>query len=80
MPVIRAELQRAAIQWNVHRIRPSTNPDPPPRRPGSLFFLPSLVSQQTRDCKHFVDDSDVDVARICIVNPCILIVSAHLHS
>ena len=27
MPVIRAELQRAAIHWNVHRLRPSTNLD-----------------------------------------------------
>ena len=49
MRVIRAELQRAAIHWNVHCIRPSTNPDSPPGRPDSLFFLPSLVSQQTRD-------------------------------
>ena len=35
MPVIRAELQRAAIHWNVHRIRPSTNPDSPP---GCLLY------------------------------------------
>ena len=69
MPVIRAELQRAAIHWNVHRIRPSTNPDSPPGRPDSLFFLPSLVSQQTRDCKHFVDESDVDVAEDLCCQP-----------
>ena len=49
MPVIRAELQRAAMHWNVHRLRPSTNPDSPPGRPDSPFFLPSLSSQQTRD-------------------------------
>ena len=32
-------------------------------------FLPSLVSQQTRDCKHFVDDSDVDVAEDLCCQP-----------
>lgn len=70
MLVIRAELQRVAIHWNVHRIRPSTNPDSPAGRPDSLFFLPSLVSQQTRDCKHAIDNSDIDVAEdLCSCSP-----------
>lgn len=69
MPVLRAELQRTAIHWNLHRIRPSTNPDSPAGRPDSLFFLPSVVSQQTRDCKHLVDNSDVDVAEDLCSSP-----------
>ena len=64
MPVIRVELQRVAIHWNVHRIRPSSNPDSPAGRLDSLFFLPSLVSQQTRDCKHAFDNSDRGGSRI----------------
>ena len=54
----------------MHRIRPSTNLDSPPGRPDSHFFLPSLVSQQTRDCKHFVDNCNVDVAEdLCFCQP-----------
>lgn len=62
MPVICAKLQRVVIHWNVHHIRPSTNPDSPAGRLDCLFFLPSLVSQQARDCKYAVNNSDIDVA------------------
>lgn len=62
MSVIRKELKRVAVHWNTHRIRPSTNEDSPSGRPDSLFFLPSLISPQTVDCKHYIDEDDVNIA------------------
>lgn len=62
MPVIRSELQRVAVHWNTHRIRPSTNPDCPSGKPDTLFFLPSSITPQTVDCKHIVDKDDIEIA------------------
>ena len=70
MRLIRDELQRAAIQWNLHRIRPSTNPNSPPGRPNTLYFMPSLVGGQIRDCKYPIVDDDIDVAKeVCCCDP-----------
>ena len=44
MPLLRAELQRVAQHWNLHRIRPSTNEDSPHGRPDVLYFLPETDS------------------------------------
>ena len=56
--MIRDELRRAAIYWDVHRIRPSTNLNSPPGRPDTLYFMPSLLAQ------------DVDVAEeVCCCDP-----------
>ena len=65
MPLIRQELQIAAIQWNLHRIRPSTNPNSTPGRPDTLYLLPSLLGDEIRDhnCKQPVDDDEIDVAK-----------------
>ena len=59
MPVIRNELQRVAIHWNTHRIRPSTNPNSPSGRPDTLYFVPSLTSP---DCKNISDDNEIAIA------------------
>ena len=70
MCLIRDELQRAAIQWNLHRIRPSTNPNSPPGRPDTLYFMPSLIGGQMRDCKYPIFDDDIDVAEeVCCCDP-----------
>lgn len=70
MPLIRQELQRAAVQWNLHRIRPSTNPNSPPGRPDTLYFLPSLLGDEISDYKQPVDDDDIDVAEeLCSSDP-----------
>ena len=63
MHLIRDELQRAAIQWNLHHIRPSTNPSSPPGRPDTLYFKPSLTGGQIRDHKYPIVDDDIDVAK-----------------
>ena len=62
IPLIRQEFQRAAIQWNLHRIRPSTNPNSPPGRPDTSYFLPSLLGDEISDQKQSVDDDKTDVA------------------
>lgn len=40
MPVLRAELQRVAQHWNLHKIRPSKTEDSPAGRPDVLYFIP----------------------------------------
>ena len=40
MPVIREELHKFAMQWNLHKIRPSRNEESPSGRPGLLCFIP----------------------------------------
>ena len=70
MHLIRDELQKAAIQWNLHRIRPSTNPNCPPGRPDTLYFMPSLTGEQIRDYKYPIVDDDIDVAEeVCCCDP-----------
>lgn len=67
MPVIRSELQRAARLWNVHRIRPSRNPESPAGRPDILYFLPEWT--ETRDYKTAVEMEDIELAKdICCTN------------
>ena len=59
MPILKEELNKVAILWNLHRIRPSTNPESPPGRPDMLYFMPEI--NNTRDCKTALDMDDVDV-------------------
>ena len=40
MPLLKEELQRVAQQWNMHRIRRSTNANSPSGRPDTIFFIP----------------------------------------
>ena len=60
MHILQDELQRAARLWNLHRIRPSTNPESPPGRPDMLYFLPEITS--TEDYITRVDMEDVEIA------------------
>lgn len=60
MSILRDELQRAARLWNLHRIRPSSNPESPPGRPDMLYFLPEITS--TEDYITRVDMDDVEMA------------------
>ena len=43
MHVIREELRKFAMQWNLHNIRPSRNEDSPSGRPDLLYFLPDMI-------------------------------------
>lgn len=63
MLLIRQELQIAAIQWNLHRIRPSTNPNSTPGRPDTLYLLPSCDEIRDHNCKRPVDDDEIDFAK-----------------
>ena len=62
MHLIRDELQKTAFQWNLHHIRPSTNPNFPSGRLDTLYFMPSLTRGQIRDYKYAIVDDDIDVA------------------
>ena len=67
MPVVRDKLRIAAIHWNVHRIRPSTNANSPPGKPDTLYFIPLLLAQDIRDHKYAVD---INVAEeVCCCDP-----------
>ena len=46
MFIIQEELNKAAKLWNLHRMRPSTNPESPPGRPDMLYFLPEISNTQ----------------------------------
>ena len=70
MALIRNELKRVAIQWNLHRLRPSTNPNSLPGRPDTLYFMPSFVSDEIIDCKQAVEADDIVVAEeFCCCEP-----------
>ena len=60
MHILQDELQRAARLWNLHRIRPSSNPESPPGRPDMLYFLPEITS--TEDYITTLDMDDVEIA------------------
>ena len=46
MDLIQDELNRVALEWNLHRIRPSTNLESPSGKPDILYFLPELKGAQ----------------------------------
>lgn len=60
MPVLRKELHRVAVLWNLHRIRPSTNAESPNGRPDMLYFVPEITGGE--DLKEHVDLDYVDLA------------------
>ncbi|XP_015750003.1 PREDICTED: protein argonaute-3-like [Acropora digitifera] len=53
------ELNKAAKLWNLHRIRPSTNLESPPRRSDMLYFLAEIIN--TEDYKTVVTTDDVEL-------------------
>lgn len=60
MHILRDELYRAAKLWNVHNIRPSSNPESPPGRPDILFFMPETMG--SHDYKIPVSLDDIELA------------------
>ena len=59
MFIIQEQLSKAAKLWNLHRIRPSTNPESPPGRPDMLYFPPEICN--TQDYKTVVTVDDVEL-------------------
>ena len=59
MSIIQEELQKATKLWNLHRIRPFTNPESPPGRPDMLYFMPEI--NNTQDYTTAVHLEDVDL-------------------
>lgn len=66
MPVIREELHKFAMQWNLHKIRPSRNEESPSGRPDLLYHIPDLTG--ARDLMIPVSLDDVEMAeQLCAV-------------
>lgn len=61
MSILQDELHRAARLWNIHRIRPSSNPESPPGRPDILYYLPEIT--ETQDFMTQVDLEEVELAK-----------------
>ena len=60
MPVIRHELHKVAVLWNLHTKRPSTNQESPSGIPEVLYVVPEVTGGD--DLKVQVDLDDIDVA------------------
>ncbi|XP_068750938.1 uncharacterized protein [Montipora capricornis] len=68
MDIIQSELHRAAEEWNVHRIRPSSNVESPSGKPDILYFVPGLVNSQ--DYVIPIDLDEIEIAEdLCAVQP-----------
>ncbi|XP_074606429.1 uncharacterized protein LOC141859469 [Acropora palmata] len=68
MPVLQDELRRVVQEWNLHKIRPSSNESSPPGRPETLYFLPELTS--TSSYLNNIKAIDIDVAEdVCCESP-----------
>ena len=59
MDVIKSELHRAAKEWNVHRIWPSSNVQSPAGKPDVMYFIPESV-----DAQDYVTPVDMDEIEI----------------
>ena len=59
MPVIRFELHKVAVLWNLHKIKRSTNQESPSGRPDMLYFVPEVTRGE--DLQVHVDLDDVDL-------------------
>ncbi|KAK3730126.1 hypothetical protein QZH41_004830 [Actinostola sp. cb2023] len=68
MPLLREELQRVAQQWNLHKIRPTTNEYSPHGRPDTIYFLPETFN--TTSYLYAVPSGDLQVAKdVCCEVP-----------
>ena len=54
--MIRIELHKVAVLWNLHKIRPSTNAESPSGRPDMLYFFPECTGGE--DLKEYVDAAE----------------------
>lgn len=69
MQVLRDELYKFAEQWNLHRIRPTTNVDSPSGRPDLLYFLPEMNAARNLITPVSLDDIEVAEQRCCYRSP-----------
>ena len=60
MDLMQEELHRVVLEWNVHRIRPSTNLEFPSGKPDILYFLPDLKGVQ--DYSTLIDVDKIEIA------------------
>lgn len=68
MPLLEDELIRVVQEWNLHKIRPSSNESSPPGRPETLYFLPEVTG--TSSYLNDVPATDIDVAEdVCCESP-----------
>ena len=68
MDLIQDELNRVALEWNLHRIRPSTNLESPSGKPDILDFLPELKGGQ--DYSAPIDVEEIEIAEnMCATRP-----------
>ena len=61
MSLLKEELYCVAQNWNLHKIRPTRNPDSPSGRPDVLYFVPECVG--VTDCKVIPNEDDVDISK-----------------
>ena len=68
--MIRDELHRFAMEWNLHRIRKSVNAESPSGQPDVLYFLSSRTDD-ARDLITPVSEEDIEIAlqRCCVQTP-----------
>ncbi|KAK2554872.1 hypothetical protein P5673_023534 [Acropora cervicornis] len=68
MPVLQDELRRVVQEWNLHKIRPSSDESSPPGRPETLYFLPELTG--TSSYLNNIKAIDIYVAEdVCCESP-----------
>ena len=68
MDLIQDELNRVALEWNLHKIRPSTNLESPSGEPDILYFLPELKGAQ--DYCTPIDLEEIEIAEtMCATRP-----------
>lgn len=68
MDLIQDELNRVALEWNLHRIRPSTNLECPSGKSDILYFLPELKGAE--DYSTLIDTEEIEIAEnMCATRP-----------
>ena len=60
MPLIRKELYKVAVLWNLHKIRPTNNAESPSGRPDMLYFVSDITGGA--DLKQDVNIDDIELA------------------
>lgn len=65
MQVLRDELYKFAEQWNLHRMRPSTNVESPSGRPDILYFLPEINGARNLITVVSLDNVEITEQRCC---------------
>ncbi|CAB4021266.1 Hypothetical predicted protein, partial [Paramuricea clavata] len=68
--MIRDELRRFAMEWNLHRIRKSVNAESPSGQPDVIYFL-SSTTDDARDLITPVSEEDIEIAqqKCCVQTP-----------